>query len=79
MCPRLKQSKHVSSKHLIIFDNFDSTSYSVMVKVLANGAYFARSSDNQGQLLIKSSNIVAAFQGMHVSPAKQLCVTTKKV
>ena len=24
-------------------------------------------------------NIVAAFQGMHVSPAKQLCVTTKKV
>ena len=24
-------------------------------------------------------NIVAAFQGMHLSPAKQLCVTTKKV
>ena len=24
-------------------------------------------------------NIVAAFRGMHVSPAKQPCVTTKKV
>ena len=24
-------------------------------------------------------NIVAAFRGMHVLPAKQLCVTTKKV